>query len=81
MFPVVVFYGEKILPESFRATLNGADIRPRFDPKPDAHEAVTLQLTPGKNELVLSIQGRGASGEIVTVPTRLEFEVQSGRAR
>jgi hypothetical protein len=35
-----------------------------------------LQLMPGRNELVLSVQGRGAINEMVTVPTRLEFEVQ-----
>jgi len=75
-FPVVIFYGDTILPESFRATLNGADVRARFHPKQSGHEAVRLQLRPGKNELVLSVRGAGAAGELVTIPTRLELEVR-----
>jgi hypothetical protein len=75
-FPVVIFYGETIRSESFRATLNGADVRGHFQPKPNSHEMVLLQLAPGTNELVFSVQGRGAAGELVTVPTRLELEVQ-----
>jgi hypothetical protein len=75
-FPVVVFYGQTILPESFRATLNGADVRARFHPKASGHDVVTLQLRPGKNELLLSVQGQGAAGEIATASSRLEFEVR-----
>jgi hypothetical protein len=75
-FPVVVFYGGTIFPESFRATLDGADVRARFHPKPKGHEVVRLQLKPGRNVLVLSVRGAGTSGETVTVTTPLEFQVQ-----
>lgn len=76
MFPVVIFYGATILPASFRATLNGADAGARFHPKPAGHEVVTLPLRPGKNELVLAVQGRTASGETTASTDRLEFEVR-----
>jgi len=75
-FPVVVFYDEAILPESFRATLNGVDVSGRFRPKPANHEVVRLQLKPGHNEVVLSVQGRRPTGEPLSLPTRLEFQVQ-----
>ena len=72
-FPIVVFYDATIRPESFRATLNGADVTSRFRPAPDAHEVVRLPLRPGKNELMLSVQG-GAGGP--TSPARLELDVR-----
>lgn len=75
-FPVVVFYGETILPSSFRVTLNGADVGKRFHPKPDGHEVVTLQLKTGKNELVVSAQGRAGAGGAPAISTRFEIEVR-----
>lgn len=48
----------------------------RFHPKPAGHEVVTLPLRPGKNELVLAVQGRTASGETTASTDRLEFEVR-----
>ena len=75
-FPVVVFFGATIVPESFRATLNGADVGRRFHPKPAEHGVVTLPLRPGKNELVLSIQGRTAGAEVATGHARFELEME-----
>ncbi len=75
-FPLVVFYAATILPVSFRATLNGADVGRRFHPKPGRHEVVTLPLRPGTNELVLSLQGRAAGGELAARTERLEFDVR-----
>jgi hypothetical protein len=75
-FTIVVFYGSTLLPESFAATLNGADMRTRFHPKLNGHEAVRLQLRPGRNELVLSASGVGSTGEPLPVRTGLEFHVR-----
>ncbi len=75
-FPVVIFYGATVLPASFRATLNGADVAKRFHPKPDSHELVTLQLRPGKNELLFSAQGSAVPGKDTASPARFELEVR-----
>jgi len=37
---------------------------------------VTLPLRPGKNELVLSIQGRTAGGEVAAGHARFELEME-----
>jgi hypothetical protein len=75
-FPLLIFYGATILPETFRATLNGVNITGLFSPKPSGHETVPLSLSFGSNTLVLSSDGTTASGRVATDTDRLVFLVQ-----
>ncbi len=75
-FPVVVFYAETLLPASFRAALNGADVAARFHPKSGGREVVILQLKAGKNELVISALGRAGAAGAPAISTRFEIEVR-----
>ncbi len=46
------------LPATFEATLNGVDIRASFHPAAGKGESVAIPLSPGRNVLVLSVQGQ-----------------------
>jgi hypothetical protein len=75
-FPLLILYGVPILPETFRATLNGADITRVFRPAAGGHELVPLKLRAGVNTLTLSVQGRTASGQVAPDTDQLRFIVQ-----
>jgi len=74
-FPLMIFYGATILPQTFRATLNGADIKGLFHPTPGGTEMVNLSLPTGSNSLVLSVDGTISSGRVATDTDRLVFSV------
>jgi hypothetical protein len=74
-FPLLIFYGSTILPQTFQARLNGVDIGSLFHPVPGGTELVNLTLTSGSNSLLLSIQGTSASGRVATDTDRLTFIV------
>jgi hypothetical protein len=52
------------------------DVSGSFNPQPGTFEIVPLQLQPGKNLLILSIDGSVSSGRIATDTDRLVFQVQ-----
>ncbi len=72
---LLVFYGRTIIPQTFKATLNGVDIKGSFQPKPDTSEAVKLNLQKGRNTLVLSVDGIRDDGKRTTDTDRLVFIV------
>jgi len=52
---MIISYGDSIIPATFNAELNGMDITSLFNPAPGGTEAVTLNLSQGRNTLVLSV--------------------------
>lgn len=74
-FPLMIFYGAAILPQTFKATLKGVDITAQFHPTPGGNELVNLSLAPGSNTLVLSVDGTTATGRVATDTDRLVFSV------
>jgi hypothetical protein len=74
-FPLMIFYGTTIQPQTFRATLNGTDITALFHPAPGGTELINLPLDPGSNPLVLSVDGATASGRMASDTDRLVFQV------
>ena len=70
-FPLSVRYGVTVVPASFKATLNGTDVSGQFHPVAGEFDVVALQLAAGSNTLVLSIDGRTASGRVATDTDRL----------
>jgi len=52
---MMIRYGDTIIPATFNAELNGMDITSLFNPAPGGTEAVTLNLSQGRNTLVLSV--------------------------
>lgn len=72
---LLIFYGKTILPETFKANLNGTDIKGSFNPKPDTSEAVKLNLQKVRNTLVLSVDGIRDDGKRATDTDRLVFLV------
>jgi len=75
-FPLIIFYGAAIDPASFTAALNGADISRRFKPIPGRYQVVPLKFALGSNTLVLSVQGKAASGQVTTDTDRFGFSVR-----
>ena len=75
-FPLLIFYGSGILPETLRAALNGADVTKLFTPTPRGHQVVLLKLRAGENTLTLSVQGRTSRGETASDTDRLTFIVR-----
>jgi hypothetical protein len=57
VYPVVIYYGKTMLPQTFTATLNGANITSKFHPASGTHEIVSLVLPKGSNTLILSTEG------------------------
>jgi hypothetical protein len=74
-YPLQVVYGATIIPSSFNATLNGADITPLFHPAPGTGEIVSITLQQGRNVLLLSIDGN-LPNRVATDNDRLVFNVQ-----
>ena len=54
-YNMIISYGDTIIPSTFNAELNGMDITSLFNPAPGGTEAVTLNLSQGRNTLVLSV--------------------------
>ena len=75
-FPLVIFYGPTILPETLFALLNGTDVTKLFTPTPRGHQMVLLKLRVGENTLTLSVQGRTSRGETASDTDRLTFIVR-----
>ncbi len=74
-YNLLIFYGKTIISETFKATLNGIDIKRSFKPKPDTSEAVKLNLQKGRNTLVLSVDGIRDDGKRATDTDKLVFIV------
>ncbi len=74
-FDLVLQYGETVNTSSFLAVLNGEDITVSFSPSAGNAETVTLVLEPGKNTLVLSIDGERTDAHTATEKDRLVFNV------
>lgn len=72
---LLIFYGKAILPETFKATLNGMDIKGLFNPKPDTSEAIKLNLKQGRNISAISVDGIRNDGKKTTDTDRLVFIV------
>lgn len=75
-YTVVVKFGPTTKPETFTATMNGVDVRPRFQPVPGAVNAVKFDLQPGSNKLQLSIDGVTSSGRTARDTDTLTLLVQ-----
>ena len=73
-FPLHIFYGSTIIPGTFKAELNGADISSAFRPVQGEDQVVTLNLSPGRNVLVLSVNGQLPT-RVATDTDRLVFKV------
>lgn len=74
-FRLAISYGETTIPETFKATLNGADVSALFSPAPGVSQVVLLPLSRGSNTLVLAIDGRTEGGGVATDTDRLVFLV------
>ena len=74
-YTVHIYYGKTVQPATFSAQLNKEDITAKFAPAAFTDEEVAIPLQPGKNVLVLSIEGQKASGKSATDTDRLVFVV------
>jgi hypothetical protein len=74
-FDLHIFYGATIDPSSFCARLDGEDLSGLFSPSPEADQMVTLSLKPGRNVLLLSVEGKRSDGKTATDADRLVFDV------
>jgi hypothetical protein len=70
---LIVFYAPTIVRESFRATLEGRDVSPRFRPVPGGRDVVTMPLAPGTSTLALSVSAAMPGGQTRMQTDRLEF--------
>ncbi len=53
-YSMIIMYGETLISSSFTAELNGVNVTNLFHPVPGGTEVVTLNLSQGRNKLVLS---------------------------
>jgi hypothetical protein len=53
--PLVIIYGRSVNPKMFVATMNGSEISNLFSPRAGQKDVVTIPLTTGRNELVLTV--------------------------
>ena len=70
-----IYYGKTIDPTTFTAKLNKQEISALFTPSPFSDEEVLLQLSTGRNVLVLSVDGESKTGKRQTDSDRLVFDV------
>ncbi|MEW6518573.1 MAG: hypothetical protein AB1461_04090 [Thermodesulfobacteriota bacterium] len=70
-----IYYGKTIEPATFTAELNKNNITSRFSPAPFTDQEVELALQPGRNVLVLSIEGTRKDGKKAKDSDRLVFIV------
>jgi hypothetical protein len=73
-FSVTIFYGTQIVPATFRATLNGEPIG-GFTPVAGTRETVAVPLRPGRNVLLLEVDGTRSDGQTATDRDVLMFVV------
>lgn len=73
-YTMFIFYGDSIIPSTFKAELDGTDVSSLFHPVPEGYEAVTLSLSQGRNTLVLSVEAN-LNGRITRDTDRLVFVV------
>jgi len=66
-------YGSTTDPTSFTAILNKVPITLDFNPTPNGRETVSVSLEPGRNVLILSIDGLKSRGATATDTDRLTF--------
>jgi hypothetical protein len=74
-FDLHIFFGANIIPLSFSVTLDGQDISNLFSPSPSADQMVTVKLKPGRNVMLLSVDGIRSNGKTATDSDRLVFIV------
>lgn len=73
-YDVLIFYADVILPDSFSAVLDRADVTSWFNPVAGGSDLVSIPLQPGQNVLKLSVDGQLAN-RIATDTDRLVFLV------
>lgn len=73
-FNVTIFYGTQIVPATFRATLNGEPIG-GFTPVAGTRQTVAVPLRPGRNALLLEVDGTRSDGHVATDRDWLMFVV------
>lgn len=75
IFRLVLIYDKAIISSTFSAVMNGKDIKSLFHPAPGHAETVWLELDPGSNTLVISVDGN-LENRAATDTDRLVFIVQ-----
>ncbi|WP_303902198.1 hypothetical protein [Thiohalomonas denitrificans] len=75
-YDLVVVFGETIVPASFEASLNRSNITERFTVAPGGTAVVKLPLEPGRNTVVLSIDGERDDGRTATDTDQIIFVVK-----
>ncbi|MFH7321223.1 hypothetical protein ACHHRT_11520, partial [Desulfurivibrio sp. D14AmB] len=78
-YTVHVYYGRTVDPTTFSAELNREDVTGLFSPQPFSDEEVEIPLQPGRNTLVLSIEGSRNDGKKARDADRLVFIVPQER--
>ena len=73
-FALLIMYGETIIPGSFVATTDLADISGVFSPAPGTSEIVNIPLHGGRNVVTLSVEGN-LPGRVARDTDRLVFTV------
>ncbi len=73
-FDLWIAYGKAVIPTTFTATLNGANVAHLFAPTPGTIQTVPLPLQSGRNVLVLSVEGN-LPNRVATDTDRLVFVV------
>ena len=74
-YPLQIYYGSTIIPTTFTATLDSQDISSLFLPVPSSDQMVSINLKPGRNVMLLSIDGKKLDGKTATDSDRLVFIV------
>lgn len=74
-FKVYIFYGSAIEASSFEATLNGVPFL-GFNPVAGTKEIVSIPLSPGRNVLLVKVDGTRSDGRKATDRDRLTFIVE-----
>lgn len=74
-FSLNIFYGEDTVPGSFSAEFNRKDISSKFNPVPGTNEIVTLNLSSGRNVIVLSMDGQ-LPKRVATDTDRLVIKIE-----
>lgn len=70
---VIVYYGNAILPATFTATLDGADVSAQFHPVPGGSDVFRVPIGASTTKLQLSVTGVKASGGRGTDSDTLTF--------
>lgn len=65
-YTMIVFYGATVVPSTFTASLNGADVTSMFKPAPGSAQAVKIPLGAGTTRLQLAVDGVKSDGHRAT---------------